>query len=206
MNFQSRIILITLLACASLNAVLAQTGSTTDSQVTKQSQPQPGASNFLMGTYREKAGQEGEIARKIMAATANLDNEERARQAQGLLRVLQSSRLFSIEHYGTTIIFNYPDGSRAAYDADGKTRSFRAARGVSGKVRAKLSDDRLIIDFVWPGGERLRLIYENSTSGDALIFTRVASNSIVPTPISIRSEYERVSKRGTRKFSAAINR
>jgi len=159
-----------------------------------------------MGTYREKDDRNEELSRKIMTATAHLENEERDRQAKGLLRVLQSTQLFSIEQYGTTIIFNYPDGTRMPYDADGKTRSFRATRSITGKVRAELRDNRLIIDLVWPGGERLRLMYEKSPTAETLLFTRVASNNVVPTPVSIKSEYERVSRKGTRKFSTAINR
>jgi hypothetical protein len=205
MNVQLRIILFVLFACASSSVIRAQTGNTSASPVTEQSQPQLARSNFLMGTYREKDNRDEELARKILTATAHLDNEERNRQANGLLRVLKSSQIFSIEQYGTTIIFNYPDGTRMPFDADGKTRSFRATRDVTGKVRAELRDDLLIVDLMWPGGERLRLIYENSPSADTLIFTRVASNSMVPTPVSIKSEYERVSKRGTRKFSAAVN-
>lgn len=155
----------------------------------------------LTGTYREKGDLDAALVKKVMTATARLERPDREGQARALIRILRATRLFAIEQYGTTITINYPEGTRVPYEADGKARIFRATGNETVIVQAELSGDRLTIDHTWTGGERLRLIYER-VSEDGLTFTRVASNSAVPVPVSIVSEYERVSRKGLRKFAS----
>ncbi|HVG35290.1 MAG TPA: hypothetical protein VM911_19640 [Pyrinomonadaceae bacterium] len=168
-------------------------------QAADASRQQPAVEPALTGTYRETGDHDEILIGKIMAATARLGSPDKEGQSRALYRILRAARLFAIEQYGTTITINYPDGTRIPYEADGKARLFRATGGETVSVRGQLSDNRLAIDLTWSGGERLRLIYEQSAEGN-LTFTRVASNGTVPVPVSIVSEYERVSRRGLRKF------
>lgn len=156
--------------------------------------------NFLTGTYREKNSRDAEIGRKVLGATAHLDDDEREKQARALLRTLRAAPLFSIEQYGTTILMNYPQDVRVPYEADGKTRVMRATGGESLTVRAALAADSLTIDFTWSGGERLRLIFDNSSTSGALTFTRMAGNRFLDRPITVTSTYERTSAKATRSF------
>ena len=174
----------------------------------QQAQPaeQPAVWNPLTGTYREKESRDETLVRKILIATARLENQERDKQARALVRIMRSAPLFAIEQYGTTIIFNYPYGTRVSYEADGKTRVFRATGNESVSVRGEIAGYRLTIDLTWSGGERLRLIFERPPSDEKLTFTRIATNNAVPVPVSEVSEYERVLPKGTRKFAPSRNR
>jgi hypothetical protein len=163
----------------------------------------PAAQNFLTGTYREKNSSDAEIGRKVLAATAHLDEEERVRQGRALLRTLRSAPSFAIEQYGTTFMLNYPGGVRIPYEADGKARVMRATGGESVTVRAEQATGRLSIDLTWSGGERLRLVFERSHANGELVITRTAGNRFTARPISIISEYERTSARATRTFDRA---
>jgi hypothetical protein len=161
--------------------------------------PTPTSYYSLTGTYRERGDHDETLIKKIMTATAGLESPEREGQSRALVRILRAAHLFAIEQYGTTITVNYPDGTRVPYEADGRARLFRATGGETVSVRGELAGNRLAIDMTWSGGERLRLIYEQSAQGN-LTFTRVASNSAVPVPVSVVSEYERLSRKGQRKF------
>ena len=160
----------------------------------------PAVKNFLTGTYREKHSQDPEIGRKVLAATARLDTEEREKQARALLRTLRSAPVFAIEQYGTTIMMNYPQGIRVPYEADGKARVMRATGGESVTVLAALAEGRLTIDLTWSGGERLRLIFDGPSASKTLTFTRIAGNRFLDRPITVTSEYERASAKATRIF------
>jgi hypothetical protein len=168
-----------------------------------QNRPPPAGQNFFTGTYREKNSSDAEIGRKVLAATAHLDEEERVRQGRALLRTLRSAPSFAIEQYGTTFMLNYPGGVRIPYEADGKARVMRATGGESVNVRATQATGRLSIDLTWSGGERLRLIFEKSPGNGELVITRIAGNRFVERPIRIISEYERTSPRATRTFDRA---
>ncbi len=166
----------------------------------RQAQNQSTHSNFLTGTYREQASRDQEIGRKALAATAHLDPEEQRKQGRALIRILQAPPIFAIEQYGTTITMNYPGGRRVPYEADGKFRKFRASGGETINIRAGLTGRILTIDFIWSGGQQLRMSYESVESGRKLIFTRTAGNSSLSKPVSITSEYERISPKPTRTF------
>ena len=159
--------------------------------------------NFLTGTYRERNNQDSEIGRKVLAATARLDEGEREKQGRALLRTLRSAPSFAIEQYGTTIMMNYPGGVRVPYEADGKTRVMRATGGESVTIRAALATGRLTIDLTWSGGERLRLLFDSPARGEELTFTRIAGNRFLERPIAVTSVYERTSERATR-FGARL--
>ena len=160
----------------------------------------PAGQNFLTGTYREKKSSDAEIGRKVLAATARLDEEERVRQGRALLRTLHSAPSFAIEQYGTTFMLNYPGGVRIPYEADGRVRVMRATGGESVTVRAEQATGRLMIDLTWSGGERLRLVFERSQGNGELVLTRTAGSRFVERPVTISSEYERTSPRATRTF------
>ncbi|HEV2880090.1 MAG TPA: hypothetical protein VGX24_02190 [Pyrinomonadaceae bacterium] len=162
--------------------------------------PTVAVNNFLTGTYREKNSQDPEIGRKVLGATAHLDDEEREKQARALLRTLRSAPVFAIEQYGTTIMMNYPQDIRVPYEADGKARVMRATGGESITVRAALEGNRLTIDLTWSGGERLRLIFDSPSASKNLTFTRTAGNRFLDRPITVTSEYERTSGKATRIF------
>ncbi|HEY0098469.1 MAG TPA: hypothetical protein VGB76_05900 [Pyrinomonadaceae bacterium] len=160
----------------------------------------PAGKNFLTGTYREKNSQDAEIGRKVLSATARLDDGERERQGRALLRTLRAAPHFAIEQYGTTIMMNYPHGIRVPYEADGKTRIMRATGGENVTVRATLETDRLTIDLTWSGGERLRLIFDSPAQRGNLTYTRIAGNRFLERPITVTSVYERTSGKATRIF------
>lgn len=168
-----------------------------------QNAPPPAEQNFLTGTYREKNSSDAEIGRKVLAATAHLDEEERVRQGRALLRTLRSAPSFAIEQYGTTFMLNYPGGVRIPYEADDKARVMRATGGESITVRAAQATGRLLIDLTWSGGERLRLLFERSPGKGELVVTRTAGSRFIERPISIISEYERTSPKATRTFDRA---
>lgn len=170
----------------------------------KKAGPQSATTNFLTGTYRTKETPDDALARKVLAATAHLEPAEREGQSRALIRILRSAPLFAIEQYGTTITFNYPDGTRTPFEADGRPRLFRATGNERVNVRAELAGFRLTIDLIWSGGERLRLIYEKPPANEKIIFTRIASNSTVPVPVSAVSEYEKVSPKAIRRFTAMV--
>ena len=196
----STLIRLTALCAISLAATAAHRGpAVLTAQQARDAAPSA-AKNYLTGTYREKNSQDAEIGRKVLAATARLDEVEREKQARALLRTLRSAPLFAIEQYGTTIMMNYPQGIRVPYEADGKARVMRATGGESVTVRAALGTDRLTIDFTWSGGERLRLIFDSPNPNGSLIFTRMAGNRSLDRPITVTSEYERTSGKATRTF------
>jgi hypothetical protein len=186
------IMLVAPAASTSRNALRAQ-------QAQEDATPPP-AKNFLTGTYREKDSQDAEIGRKVLSATARLDEEEREKQGRALLRTLRSAPIFAIEQYGTTIMMNYPQGIRVPYEADGKARVMRATGGETITVRAALAATRLTIDLTWSGGERLRLIFDMPAAGERLTFTRIAGNRFLDRPITVTSHYERASEKATRIF------
>lgn len=159
------------------------------------------APNFLTGTYREILSQDRELGKRVMAATAGLDSDEAQRQGRALMRILHAPPLFAIEQYGTTITMNYPGGTRVPYEADGKSRVFRATGGESVTVRAELGDHTLTIDLTWSGGQRLHMIYESAQGGVRLVYTRGSVNSSLNGPVTITSEYERISQKATRSFA-----
>lgn len=194
----------TLLGAAFLLAVAAGggRGNVINAQQA-QNAPPPAEQNFFTGTYREKNSSDAEIGRRVLAATAHLDEEERVRQGRALLRTLRSSPSFAIEQYGTTFMLNYPGGVRIPYEADGKARVMRATGGESVTVRAEQATGRLSIDLTWSGGERLRLVFERSRGDRELVITRTAGSRFIERPISIISEYERTSPRATRTFDRA---
>jgi hypothetical protein len=195
----------TLLGAAFLLAVAGYVGGR--GNVTNAQQAQKGSTsaeqNFLTGTYREKNSSDAEIGRKVLAATAHLDEEERVRQGRALLRTLRSAPSFAIEQYGTTFMLNYPGGVRIPYEADGKARVMRATGGESVTVRAARETGRLLIDLTWSGGERLRLVFERAHGNGELVITRTAGSRFIERPISITSEYERTSPKATRTFDRA---
>ncbi|MDQ3908181.1 MAG: hypothetical protein M3268_07535, partial [Acidobacteriota bacterium] len=156
--------------------------------------------NALTGTYRETESRDEEIGRKVLAATAHLEDDERARQGRALMRILRAAPLFSVEQYGTTFVLNYPDGARVPYEADGRERPFRATGGETVNVRADLEGDKLTVDITWSGGERLRLCYGRAGGSDRLVFTRTAGNRYLPAPVTVESVFERVSPKATRSF------
>jgi hypothetical protein len=179
-------------------------GYVVNAQQAQKNAPSPAEQNFLTGTYREKNSSDAEVGRKVLAATAHLDEEERVRQGRALLRTLRSAPSFAIEQYGTTFMLNYPGGVRIPYEADGKTRVMRATGGESVTVRAEQATGRLTIDLTWSGGERLRLVFERSPGNGELVITRTAGSRFIERPISISSEYERTSLRATRTFDRVV--
>lgn len=195
----------TLLGAAFLLAVAGcgGRGNVVNAQQAQKNAPPPAGQNFLTGTYREKNSSDAEIGRKVLAATAHLEEEERVRQGRALLRTLRLAPSFAIEQYGTTFMLNYPGGVRIPYEADGKTRVMRATGGESVTVRAEQATGRLSIDLTWSGGERLRLVFERSHGNGELVITRTAGSRFTERPISIISEYERTSPRATRTFDRA---
>lgn len=199
----------TLMRLAALCAIIltaspAHEGRAVTTAMQAQNAGASGAVNFLAGTYREKISQDAEIGRKVLGATAHLDDAEREKQARALLRTLRSAPLFSIEQYGTTIMMNYPQDIRVPYEADGKTRVMRATGGESVTIRAALAGSRLTIDFTWSGGERLRLVFDRSATSDKLTFTRIAGNRSLERPLTVTSEYERTSAKATRNFTPSV--
>jgi hypothetical protein len=156
--------------------------------------------NPLTGTYREKESKDEEIGRKVLAVTAHLEREEREKYAREFYRVLSAEPLFAIEQYETTVTINYPTGRRVPFEADGKVRRFRVKGAGLLELRASLEGRRLVVDFAWPEGDRLRLTYEKSADGRRLTFTRSAASRAVPVPITVSSEYDLVSPRATRTF------
>jgi hypothetical protein len=195
----------TLLGAAFLLVVAGCGGraSVVSAQQARNNAPPPDEQNFLTGTYREKNSSDAEVGRKVLAATAHLDEEERIRQGRALLRTLRSFPSFAIEQYGTTFMLNYPGGIRIPYEADGKARVMRATGGDSVTVRAAQSPGRVMIDLTWSGGERLRLVFERSPGSGELALTRTAGNRFIERPITTISEYERTSPRATRTFDRA---
>jgi hypothetical protein len=159
--------------------------------------------NVFTGTYREIENRDEEIGRKVLAATARLDDEQRVRQGRALMRILRAAPLFSVEQYGTTFLMNYPEGGRVPYEADGRPRVFRATGGETITVRADLEGGRLTVDLTWSGGERLRLRYEREGGSGRLVFTRTAGDRGLPAPITVESVFERVSSKATRAFGAS---
>jgi hypothetical protein len=163
-------------------------------------------SNPLTGTYREIESQDDEIGRKVLAETAHLERDEREKYAKEFYKVLAADPLFAIEQYDTTVTINYPAGRRVPFEADGKVRRFRVRGAGLLELRASLEGRRLVVDFAWPEGDRLRLVYEKSADGRRLTFTRSAASRAVPVPITVSSEYEVVSPRPTRTFAGLLPR
>jgi hypothetical protein len=162
---------------------------------------QPTDLNPLTGTYRETESKDEEIGRKILAVTSRLEREEREKYAKEFFKVLSAEPLFAIEQYDTTVTINYPTGRRVPFEADGKVRRFRVRGAGLLSLRAWLEGRRLVVDFAWPEGDRLRLTYEKSADGRRLTFTRSAASRAVPVPITISSQYELLSPRATRSFA-----
>ncbi|HJQ34732.1 MAG TPA: hypothetical protein VJ866_21465 [Pyrinomonadaceae bacterium] len=162
--------------------------------------------NFLTGTYRELESQDDEIGRKVLAETSHLERDEREKYAKEFYKVLAADPLFAIEQYDTTVTINYPAGRRVPFEADGKVRRFRVRGAGLLELRASLEGRRLVVDFAWPEGDRLRLVYEKSADGRRLTFTRSAASRAVPLPITVSSEYEVVSPRATRTFAGLLPR
>jgi hypothetical protein len=163
-------------------------------------------SNPLTGTYREIESKDEEIGRKILAVTARLERAEREKFAKEFYRVLSAEPLFAIEQYETTVTINYPAGRRVPFEADGKVRHFRVRGAGLLELRASLEGRRLVVDFAWPEGDRLRLTYEKSADGRQLTFTRSAASRAVPLPITVSSQYEVVSTKATRTFAGLLPR
>ena len=198
------------MAIAIINAVVAipfagEVGTESARPAQMPTEP-PAALNLLTGTYREKQSKDEEIGRKMLAATARLDPRDREKLARQFIRVLRAEPVFAIEQYATTFTINYPPRTRVPFEADGKVRMFRVKGGGTLNLRASLEGRRLTVDFMWPEGDRLRLIYEMSPDGQTLTFTRSAANRALPVPISIVSEYQLVSPKATRTFSGLLNR
>lgn len=166
----------------------------------------PAAANPLTGTYREIESKDEEIGRKILAVTSRLERAEREKFAKEFYRVLTAEPLFAVEQYETTVTINYPTGRRVPFEADGKLRRFRVRGAGLLELRASLEGRRLVVDFAWPEGDRLRLTYEKSTDGRRLTFTRSAASRAVPLPITVTSQYELVSPRATRTFAGLLPR
>ena len=167
---------------------------------------QPADPNPLTGTYREVESRDEEIGRKILAVTSRLERAEREKYAKEFYRVLTAEPLFAIEQYETTVTVNYPTGRRVPFEADGKLRRFRVRGAGLLELRASLEGRRLVVDFAWPEGDRLRLTYEKSDDGRRLTFTRSAASRAVPLPITVSSQYELVSPRATRTFGGLVSR
>jgi hypothetical protein len=163
-------------------------------------------SNFLTGTYRELESKDDEIGRKVLAETAHLERDEREKYAKEFNKVLAADPLFAIEQYDTTVTINYPAGRRVPFEADGKVRRFRVRGAGLLELRASLEGRRLVVDFAWPEGDRLRLVYEKSADGRRLTFTRSAASRAVPVPITVSSQYEVVSPKPTRTFAGLLPR
>jgi hypothetical protein len=162
--------------------------------------------NFLTGTYRELESKDDEIGRRVLAETAHLERDEREKYAKEFYKVLAADPLFAIEQYDTTVTLNYPAGRRVPFEADGKVRRFRVRGAGLLELRASLEGRRLVVDFAWPEGDRLRLVYEKSADGRRLTFTRSAASRAVPLPITVSSEYEVVSPKATRTFAGLLPR
>ena len=167
---------------------------------------QPADPNPLTGTYREVESRDEEIGRKILAVTSRLERAEREKYAKEFYRVLTSEPLFAIEQYETTVTVNYPTGRRVPFEADGRLRRFRVRGAGLLELRASLEGRRLVVDFAWPEGDRLRLTYEKSADGRLLNFTRSAASRAVPLPITVSSQYELVSPKATRTFAGLLPR
>lgn len=162
--------------------------------------------NFLTGTFRELESKDEEIGRKVLAETAHLERDEREKYAKQFYKVLSADPLFAIEQYDTTVTINYPAGRRVPFEADGKVRRFRVRGAGLLELRASLEGRRLVVDFAWPEGDRLRLVYEKSADGRRLTFTRTAASRAVPVPITVSSQYEVVSPKPTRTFAGLLPR
>lgn len=162
--------------------------------------------NLLTGTYREIESKDEEIGRKVLAETAHLERDEREKFAKEFYRVLSAEPLFAVEQYETTVTINYPAGRRVPFEADGKVRRFRVRGAGLLELRASLEGRRLVVDFAWPEGDRLRLTYEKSADGRQLTFTRSAASRAVPLPITVSSRYEVVSTKATRTFAGLLPR
>ena len=162
--------------------------------------------NPLTGTYREKESKDEEIGRKVLALSSRMERADRERMAKEFFKVLSSEPLFAIEQYATTFTINYPAGRRVPFEADGRVRHFRVKGAGRLSLRAVLEGRRLTVDFTWPEGDRLSLIYEKSADGRHLTFTRRAATRAVPLPVSVTSEYELVSPRATRNFDGLLRR
>jgi hypothetical protein len=122
------------------------------------------------------------------------------------MRILRAPGLFAIEQYGTTFTMNYPDGTRVGYEADGKPRVFRATGGETIRIEAELDGTRLNVDLTWSGGERLQMTFERIADTGRLVYTRSAVNRSLSAPVSITSEYEKISPRATRSFTGLVAR
>jgi hypothetical protein len=167
---------------------------------------QSASENLLTGTYREIESKDEEIGRKVLAETAHLERDEREKFAKEFYRVLSAEPLFAVEQYETTVTINYPAGRRVPFEADGKVRRFRVRGAGLLELRASLEGRRLVVDFAWPEGDRLRLTYEKSADGRQLTFTRSAASRAVPLPITVSSRYEVVSTKATRTFAGLLPR
>ena len=213
----ARLLLVPLCAAALGQGVREAAGGTT---VAKAAEPaadgahasarvqtdEPADSNPLTGTYRELESKDEEIGRKVLAETAHLERDEREKFAREFHRVLSAEPLFAIEQYETTVTINYPTGRRVPFEADGKVRRFRVKGAGLLELRASLEGRRLVVDFAWPEGDRLRLTYEKSADGRLLTFTRSAASRAVPLPVTVSSRYEVLSPKATRTFAGLLPR
>lgn len=193
------ILLMLLAGAAAVNVRARQQPAAAEPRLTQGSE-----SNPLTGTYREKENKDQEIGRKILAATKNLDGAEREKVAKEFYRVLSVEPLFAIEQYATTVTINYPTGKRVPFEADGRLRHFRVRGAGDLGLRANIDGLSLTIEFTWPEGDRLRLVYEKSADGRQLTLTRSAASRAVPLPVTVTSQYETLSPRAARNFNGLL--
>jgi len=147
----------------------------------------------LSGTWRLNANRGDDPRLVAERATRNLDEYDRQRAQENLMRRMSSPSELAIERRGRTVTMASSRGPQVTFDANGIETNETLRNGRQRSTRATLYGDRLTVRTVGDRGSDYEVVFEPLDGGRSLRVTRSLYTDRLNQVVVARSVYDRVS-------------
>ena len=145
------------------------------------------------GVYRLELERSDRLYAVVSNASSNLPFGEQQRFFLDLTVRLAPPDQLAIERRGRRVQIASSRAPRITFDADGQTRTERAADGGTVSTRAALTGDRLTVTTGATGADRFTVVFEPAAGGRELRVTRYIHAPQLNRPVVVRSLYNKIS-------------
>jgi hypothetical protein len=160
--------------------------------------PLPGgtrAANRLSGTFRLDTASSDNPRDVADRVTRNLPAGERQRVYDRVLARLESPATLAIDRNGNQVTIASTRAPQTTFDADGRERVEQLPNGMTMRVSAQLTGDRLVVRSAGNRENDFTVTFDPIEGGRRLQVTREIWNErIGANPVVVRNVYERTSE------------
>lgn len=153
----------------------------------------PGGPSRIVGTYRLDSSRGHDIRKELDDATRNLSPAERRRVYDSLLRRLDPPQMVAIDRRGRSVTIASTRAPQITFTADGRDQVETTSGGLTVRVRADLSGDKLTITRTGERANDFTVTFDPTSDGRELLVTRTLYTDRLNQPVTVKTHYDRTS-------------